>query len=337
MPERLFLRNHSIISQFEDHREQRRWVRMTAAFVILSFSGVAAANAQQNRPIADPSRNSVNARYIVGFDNVRKGTDGDLRYRGDEIVFAGGSTVEKIGRDQLVNVALGTERAEKGGTAGQVARFAIPYGGGAVLGAVSEKEVGILTLDFRDSRGGLHSAVFLMAKSDAFEASQTLQSNSVAVDAVQRPTGDCQSQAAVGAMGVTDIQAAPGITMPAEYRAIMYEHLLSLPEDKTHTSTLFRIGDASGRCAPLSLSLQIVGLSKGNAAVRASSGPIGLFAGVTSIRVRVTVTEQSGRVVFTSVEKGTRRGDKESLNAAVSVADKIGKDLRKAQEVYASR
>ena len=115
----------------------------------------------------------------------------------------------------------------------------------------------------------------------------------------------------------------------------MYEHLMNLPGDKTGMSKLFRIGDTSGQCAPLLLSLHVIGVSKGNAALRAASGPIGLFAGVTCIRVHVTVTDRSGRVVIDSFEKGTRRGDKESLNAAISVADKIGKDLRKVHKAIA--
>jgi hypothetical protein len=314
----------------------KSWVEMTVASLVLPFLWMPSAKAQENAPNANRQVSSDKARYVVGFEHVHKGADGILEYRDDEIVFSESTAVETIRRDELVDAFSGTERAERGGTAGQVARFAVPYGGGAVLGAVSEKEVGLLTIDFSDPNGGLHSAVFVMEKSDAIRAARDLES---AKDRKESPqfNKSCEVDAVVGAVQIAEIRAGPTVPLPAEYRAIMYEHLLSLSEVKTHTPRLIRLGDASGNCAPLSLSLQVTGLSKGNAAVRASSGPIGLFANVTSILVHVTVTERGGRIVLDSVEKGTRRGDKESLNAAVSVADKIGKDLRKAQKAFAGQ
>ncbi len=311
-------------------RDKRNCRKMTAASIMIQLLWFASMSAQEDVFSAEILPRSAKARYIVGFDHVRKNTDGVLEFRDGDIFFISGSIVEHIRHDQLAGAFLGTERAEKGGTAGRIARFAVPYGGGTVLGAVSEKEVGILTIDFRDSTDGLHSAVFVMKTSDAAGLQRSLE-----ITRDQHYTRDlnenCQASAIHGAVAIAEIEAAPSISLPKEYRAIMYEHLLSLSEDKTHTPHLIRTGDSSAACAPLSLSLRVVGLSKGNAAVRASSGPIGLFAGVTSVSVHVTLTDREGRIIFDSVAKGTRRGDKESLNAAISVADKIGKDLRRAQ------
>ena len=329
MLRRLFLSVIQDASLLARHSDRSRGYKLAIASVVIPFLWIALLSAQENASTPNNLPSSAKAQYLVGFDHVHKGTDGVLEFHDGDISFTSGATVEEIRRDQLEDFFLGTERAEKGGTAGRVARFAVPYGGGAVLGAVSEKEVGILTIDFRDSTGGLHSAVFVTKKADAVEWARTLEHKE------RRRSHDlnqnCQVGIIPGAVTIAEIGATPSISLPEEYRAIMYEHLLSNSEDKKNTPHLIRTGDSSAACAPLSLSLRVVGLSKGNAAVRASSGPIGLFAGVTSISVHVTLTDREDRIIFDSVEKGTRRGDKESLNAAIAVADKIGKDLRRAQ------
>jgi hypothetical protein len=260
MLQRLFLAVLQDASLSTRHSDQSRGYKIASASVVIPFLWIALLSAQENVSTSKNPPSSAKVQYIVGFDHVHKGTDGVLEFHDGDISFTNGATAEEIRRDQLEDSFLGTERAEKGGTAGRVARFAVPYGGGAVLGAVSEKEVGILTIDFRDSTGGLHSAVFVTKKADAVEWARTLQQIKE-----RRRSHDfnqnCQVGIIPGAVTIAEIGAAPSISLPEEYRAIMYEHLLSLSEDKTHTPHLIRTGDSSAACAPLSLSLRVVGLS----------------------------------------------------------------------------
>ncbi len=261
---------------------------------------------------------------------MKDGDDGTLSISGQSVVFSDGDLIRRIDRRQVVGVAVGDERAETGGIAGKAARMAVPYGGGAVIGAVSQKQVGFLTLDYRDKERGLHSAVFLLSKSDALEIANRLIPDSRLLNSPPH-TAMCHGQNPGPTLQFMQIQSAPNVHLAPEYRAMISEHLLGLPEDKTHVLHIYRDGEQSAQCAGFVLSLTVEEFSKGNAAVRAETGPVGLFVGVTRVRAHLVLSDRSGKTVLDKMVKGSRRGDRESLNAAISVADSIAKDLKKAK------
>ncbi len=82
-------------------------------------------------------------------------------------------------------------------------------------------------------------------------------------------------------------------------------------------------------CATYTLTLTVEEFSKGNAVLRASTGPAGLFVGVTKLTVRVQLRDSNGRVVLDKQVKASRRGDKESLNVASSEVTDIAKAINK--------
>jgi hypothetical protein len=118
------------------------------------------------------------------------------------------------------------------------------------------------------------------------------------------------------------------VILVPEYRAVLYEHLVELPEEKMHFAHILRDGYPSADCEPYVLSLQVEKLSKGSDVARTVSGPAGLFVSVTQVRVHIVVSDQDGRVVLDKEVQSSRRGDSESLNAADSAADKIAKSLK---------
>jgi hypothetical protein len=77
------------------------------------------------------------------------------------------------------------------------------------------------------------------------------------------------------------------------------------------------------------LTLTVEKFSKGNAAVRASTGPVGLFVGATKLAVRVQLLDSNGSVVMDKEVKASRRGDSESLNAGSSEVSDIAKQIKK--------
>jgi hypothetical protein len=104
----------------------------------------------------------AHAIYLVGLPDVGARTKGDLSLSFDALEFNSGELHADIPLKQITAVNIGDERTEKGGTAGQVARRLIPFGGGPALAVASQEWVDLLTVDDRDSDQGYHGAVFVL-------------------------------------------------------------------------------------------------------------------------------------------------------------------------------
>jgi hypothetical protein len=89
--------------------------------------------------------------HLIGYAGAPKGESGSLEITPRELAFLDGKANVRLDRSQIVAAAADDERRETVGTAGKIVRIAIPYGGGALLGAFSQKQVGLLTLDYRDA------------------------------------------------------------------------------------------------------------------------------------------------------------------------------------------
>jgi hypothetical protein len=56
------------------------------------------------------------------------------------------------------------EDKQVGGMAMTLGKAAVPYGGGRVVSLFSHKKYDVLTLEYLDSSGGLHNAIFQLNK-----------------------------------------------------------------------------------------------------------------------------------------------------------------------------
>jgi hypothetical protein len=68
----------------------------------------------------------------------------------------------KIG--SVRDVLLGAESKQVGGLPMTLGKAAAPYGGGRVVSLFSHKKYDILTLEYVDSDGGIHGAIFQLTK-----------------------------------------------------------------------------------------------------------------------------------------------------------------------------
>jgi hypothetical protein len=75
---------------------------------------------------------------------------------------------------------------------------------------------------------------------------------------------------------------------------------------------------------------------KGNATLRGSTGPLGMFLGTTSIGYAVKLTDQSHRVLFDAHMKDKHRLDTQSLGLAQQVAGNVSKQLNKGMKSTSS-
>jgi hypothetical protein len=60
----------------------------------------------------------------------------------------------------IQNISLGEESEQLGGVPMMLGKAAVPYGGGRVVSLFSHKKYDSLTIEYLDSSGGFHGAIF---------------------------------------------------------------------------------------------------------------------------------------------------------------------------------
>lgn len=306
--------------------------RILRTCFLLAAVGTAGYAQSPNRAPLLPSSShsfSVEAKLLAGFQDMPPGAIGKLEITSGTVTFTSSRVTDRFTRRQISEVFVGDERLETGGALGKLARIATPFGGGLVLGTVTQKQVGLLTVNYRDEHDGLRSAIFQLQKQQALEIE-----NEMEVDIVSHPPliphRQCETHDASASLRVLPIQSIQGLVVASEYQSLLYENLIELPAQKYHVNRLFPDGEQGAECANYSLAVIVENFSKGNALTRAATGPVGLFIGVTKLAVRVELRDANGRLLLGKEVKASRRGDRESLTAASSAAGDIAKAVKKA-------
>ena len=93
------------------------------------------------------------AGLITGLPGFPKNCRGQLTITPTDIRFTSGEDSSEIDRHMVTKVSFGDERVELGGTGWKIARLLMPYGAGNALAAVTNKRVGLLTIEFLDAAG----------------------------------------------------------------------------------------------------------------------------------------------------------------------------------------
>ncbi|MBC7772311.1 MAG: hypothetical protein H7210_07450 [Pyrinomonadaceae bacterium] len=271
------------------------------------------------------------ARHLIGLPGIKAKLDGELVLTPNEIMFTTPDHLTIINRTRIHALSAGDQRIEKGGRLGWLGRRAIPYGGGSVMAMVTQSKVGLLTIEFRDSSGRYHGAVFVLPKSEALRAS-ALFSSSEGPRAIEEPQPPCEPGFVDPSTIKVSTVVAPNVALPAEYRALLYERVVHrLLADKGF-GRVYRDGDRSSAasCRASKLTLTVHEFTKGNAALRASTGPLGMFfLGITRLRVQLVLEDHLGQVILDKNLKAAKRGDSESLDIADNIAKSLRKKLRK--------
>jgi hypothetical protein len=270
---------------------------------------------------------SVAAKLLVGFQDMPAGAKGKLAITPGNVTFTSSRMTDRLTRSRISDVFVGDERVETGGIIGKVARIAIPFGGGAVLGTITQEQVGLLTINYRDDHDGLRSVVFQLPKKKALEIESEMGFDMVSHAVI--PPGVCNTHDTSASLHVLPIQSIQGLVVAPEYKSLLYENLIELPAQKFHVNRLLPDGEQGAECANYTLTLIVENFSKGNALTRAATGPAGLFVGVTKLAVRVELRDASGSLLLGKEVKASRRGDRESLTAASSAASDIAKAVKK--------
>jgi hypothetical protein len=283
------------------------------------------------RPMAWQS-NSVQHAY--GLPDTKKNEKGTLTVNSDGLTFTSKSSSSSVQHRSIVAVSAGNQRVELWGMKGRLLRMAIPDGGGIAAAGVMHHRVDMLTVEFNDSRGGYHGAVFYLP---AKEAERALQ-NFAQMPPVLREAGTDVCRGAPVKPGSVLVSAPTWdeIDVPAAYRALVYEHLIDRLQRLQGISHVYRDGEsaADSGCPQYTVQISIAGFAQGSQVKRAVMGPVGMFVGTTQMTFDATFTDASGKLNSHEQVKATVRGESESTNVADSVAKAIVKHYAAAKKGY---
>ena len=283
----------------------------------------------QYSPTASPPWRSDRVVYVAGLADVRPNSSGSLSLTQNTVVFANKEVDGVIALDRITTVSIGDERVATGGYVGKAARLIPIYGIGSAMGAVTNKSIDLLTIEYLDQNDGYHGAVFEVPKTQAVVAQQQIESRTVASPVIK--SHPCNGPVTPNTVLVEPI-ATSGVDLPAEYRVLLYEQLIEQLRVSNGTGTVYRTGDAVAPCAVRKLQLTVIAFKKGNEAIRASTGPVGFFVGATSVGFHLSIVDNGGVVLFEKSLKVSKHGDGDSLSVTRNLAKSVSKRLVKAEK-----
>ena len=278
---------------------------------------------------AHTSDRAIDVVHVAGLLEVKPDVKGSLLVTPETIVFSNGTVRASIPRARILNVFVGDEHTEPWGTTGKVVRKIIPYGGGAALGAITNGQVDLLTVESLDEHDGYHGVVFAVPFQKAAAIREQLTAS--LTPPLKRPTLPCSE----GASTPKSVLLAPievsGIELPNEYRILLYEQLYKQLKAHNPSDSFLRTGDLSSGpgCTDLTLRVTVTGFKKGNRALRASTGPLGMFLGTTSLAFDINLQDVKERTIFDAQIKKSDRSDSDSLGLTDSIAKSVAKRMDK--------
>lgn len=134
----------------------------------LLLAGTAAPSfSRQSAAPQNPGSMILDAKCVIGFENINPGAKGKLTSLPTGLEFKTGKKQAGITTSSIQDIFTGREsRQDVGGMSGTLVESAIPYGGGRFVSLFSHK-VDVLTVEYADSTGGFHGAIFVLSAGKA--------------------------------------------------------------------------------------------------------------------------------------------------------------------------
>lgn len=152
-----------------------------AVALVLVATAASALNRPPATPQASQSKSIPYVKCVIGLENVKPNTRGTLSVLPNGLEFATGKTKANISTASILDIFAGQEsRQDVSGPLGTAAKAAIPYGGGRVVSLFSH-QVEVLTVEYEDSNGGFHGAIFVLGEGKATEVKDQLVANGAKV------------------------------------------------------------------------------------------------------------------------------------------------------------
>jgi len=290
--------------------------------------------------LSQQAETKVNARHVIGLENVKRNRAGKLTVQNGVMHFEAGTTDAKVLTAAIDDVSIGSETTQAGGKAGAVAKtaaIAAPYDSGATLSLLLRTKVDILTVSYRDSGGGLHAAILALPRRQAEQeraqliaagahasapAAQEFKARKAWVPAAQKADVPKLSASAIQ----IELVEAGDVRIPAEFRSAIYEFLVERVREAGKFRQVFRSGDHAASSIPglVTLHTTVEKFKEGSQMKREVTAVLG----ATTVDVSASVTTMDGRTLLDSRIHGKVRFFGENLGVANDLAKRIAKLLR---------
>jgi len=287
--------------------------------------------------LADPAGNKVEARHVIGLENVKRNSFGKLTIRDGVLQFQAGAMNAKVPMASIEDISVGTETTQGGGKTGTVAKtaaIAAPYDSGAALSVLLRTNVDVLTVSYRESSGGLHYVILALPKGQGEQQRVQLISAGAHVSAPsgrelkeRKPAAPEAQKAKSQKLAAASIQIEPvdagDVRIPAEFRAAVYEFLIIRARESGTFQQVLRSGDraAAGVRDLVTLRTTVEKFQEGSQMKREMTTVLG----ATKVDVSASVTDREGRVLLDRRVQGKVRFFGENLGVTNDLAKHIAK------------
>src|SRR6202162_4234397 len=135
------------------------------------------------------SRPVLPARSVLGLEGVANNSMGELSIQDDAFVFSRreGPAV-RMPLNAIQGAFLSQEDKQVGGMPMAFGRAATPYGGGRAIGLFAHKKYDFMTLEYFDSNGGFHGAIYQLNKGQGQVLADELGAKGVHVSGLEITT-----------------------------------------------------------------------------------------------------------------------------------------------------
>jgi len=132
---------------------------------------------------------SIAATHLVGWPSTKSNSKGTLSAQDNVLRFQqGGKPLAQVDIASVRDVFLGEESNQVGGVPMKIGKAAAPYGGGRVVSLFAHKKYDTLTLEYVDVDGGVHGAIFQVAKGQGELVRNELLARGASFSAGEDPT-----------------------------------------------------------------------------------------------------------------------------------------------------
>jgi hypothetical protein len=141
---------------------------LISVWALLLCSGIGALGQNTSPALNANAPFSTRATHLLGFRNIKNNCKGILSIHNNELQFQQtGKPIAEVDIASVRHVFLGEESMQVGGVPMKIGKAAAPYGGGRVVSLFAHKKYDTLTLEYVDSNGGVHGAIFQVTKGQA--------------------------------------------------------------------------------------------------------------------------------------------------------------------------
>ena len=275
----------------------------------------------------------IHVTHVLGFEDVRHNVRGELSIQAGNLRFQRDKApAALVSITSIQNISLGEQDKQVGGLPMMMGKAAIPYSGGRVVSLFSHKKYDSLTIEYLDSTGGFHGAIFRLAKGQAeifksalIEHGAHIRQPEIPASLQSTPEEFQEGQA----WSVQVDRIDPGTTtVDPCFSDAIYENLLLKLSKSKEFKHVFRSGDRNANVSGvLILKTLVEKYTPGSETRRA----VTTITGATKLKVHIQLVRRNGRVVLERrAVEGNVRFIGDNLRATKKVANNTAKILKRS-------